>query len=297
MEALQKLDQKHYDLVIIDVMMPYMSGFELCERIRHKHLANKLPVIMLTAKNTISDLLKGFEAGVNDYLTKPFSIDELLTRIRTHLRLKDFYLASDKFVPIEFLKAIGRESITEAKIGDFTNGHFTIMFSDIRNYTSLSELLSPEENFKFINGYVGRMGPLIRKHQGFVNQYLGDAIMAIFPKKVEYAIDASIEMQHAIQQYNEERGNKQRKVIEVGIGLHTGDLILGIIGDLDRADPATLADSVNLASRIEGLTKFFGVKLIVSEDVYDQLENPENYHFRCLGKIQVKGRSGAITIY
>ncbi len=296
-EALDKLKQRHFDLVILDVMMPTMSGFELCEKIREKHLANKLPVIMLTAKNTITDLLRGFEVGVNDYLTKPFSIDELLSRIRTHLHLKNFYQASDKFVPVEFLKAIGRESITDAKIGDYTNARFTILFSDIRNYTTLSENLSPEDNFKFINAYVGRMGPYIKKYKGFVNQYLGDAIMAIYPSEVEYALDSAIEMQHAIQVYNLERKKKGRDAMEAGMGLHTGALIMGIIGDEERADPTTLADAVNIASRMEGLTKYFGVRVLISETVFKQLNKPDDYLFRCLGKIQVKGKSSALVMY
>jgi signal transduction histidine kinase/DNA-binding response OmpR family regulator/TolA-binding protein len=296
-EALLKLQTQIYDLVILDVMMPNMSGFEVCKKIRETHLMNKLPVIMLTAKNTISDLLKGFEVGVNDYLTKPFSKDELLSRIHTHLRLKDFYKASDKFVPIEFLNAIGRNSITEAKIGDFTNGQFTIVFSDIRNYTGLAENLSPEQNFKFINGFVGRMGPIIKKHQGFVNQYLGDAIMSIFPAAVEFALDASIEMHHTIHDYNVDRSSKERASIEVGMGIHTGPLIMGIIGDQERADPATLADTVNIASRIEGLTKYFGVKILISHEVYLQLVDKNRYSFRSLGKIQLKGKSRSITVY
>ncbi len=296
-EALEKIKSNRFDLVIVDVMMPNMTGFELCRRIRETHLMNKLPLIMLTAKNSITDLLKGFESGINDYLTKPFSKDELLSRLRTHLRLKNFYVAADKFVPIEFLKALGRESITEAKIGDFTADRFTIMFSDIRDSTTLAEQFTPEDNFKFINGFVGRMGPLIRNNHGFVNQYLGDAIMSIFPTNANDALNAAIQMQQTMHAYNEERIQKGRLKVEIGVGLHTGDLIMGIIGDDDRADPATLADTVNVASRIEGLTKYFGSKILISEDTYNLLENPEQYHFRSLGKIQLKGKTKVLTMY
>ena len=296
-EALQKIKEKTYDLVILDVMMPNMSGFDLCIKIRELYLMNKLPVIMLTAKNSISDLLRGFESGVNDYLTKPFSKDELLSRIKTHLRLKNFYIAADKFVPLEFLKALGKEFITEVKIGDFTSDSFTIMFSDIRDSTTLAEQFTPEDNFRFINGFVGRMGPVIRKHKGFVNRYLGDAIMCIFPDNPALALDAAIEMQQTMYLYNEERALKGRPKIDIGIGLHTGDLIMGIIGDRDRADPATLADTVNVASRIEGLTKYFGSKILISEDTYNKLEHPESYNLRSLCKIQLKGKSKALTMY
>ena len=286
-----------FDLIILDIMMPHMSGYEVCQKLRTQFLPSELPIILLTAKNRIADLMEGFEAGANDYLTKPFSREELISRIRTHLNLHRINRASNKFVPSEFLRAIGRDSITDIRLGDYTNKNVTVLFSDIRGYTTLAEELTPEENFKFVNAHAGRMGPCIKRNQGFVNQYLGDAIMAIFPDSADSALKAAIEMQHILMAYNDERHLKGRKRIRVGIGFHSGPLIMGIIGDSERTDPATLADTVNVASRMEGLTKYFGSKILLSEESLQKLETPESFTFRYLGKVRVKGKKEAVGVY
>ena len=150
-----------------------------------------------------------FQVGANDYLTKPFSRDELLSRIQTHLELQRINKATGKFVPKEFLNSIGKEAITEVQLGDQAYQEVTVFFSDIRSYTTLSEKMTPDENFKFVNSYVKRMGPIIQQNEGFVNQYYGDGIMAIFPKQANHTLRAAIDMQLAIQQYNEERKAKK----------------------------------------------------------------------------------------
>lgn len=291
-----KKDQK-FDLVLLDIMMPKMSGYEVCHRIRDVYLPSELPVVMLTAKNRVTDLVEGFHVGANDYLTKPFSKDELLTRIKTHLNLHQIHRASGKFVPSEFLRAVGRESITEVQLGDHIEKEVTIFFSDIRHYTTLSEAMTPEDNFQFINDYVGRMGPIIRSHKGFISQYLGDGIMAIFPKELDYALAACVEMQHNVSAFNKTQEKLSAPQIAVGMGLHEGPLIMGIIGDADRNDPTTIADSVNIASRMEGLTKYYGANIIVSEDCLNTITNQDLFHFRYLGKVQVKGKQQAVGIY
>ncbi len=285
------------DLVLLDIMMPKMSGYEVCHRIRDVYLPSELPVVMLTAKNRVTDLVEGFHVGANDYLTKPFSKDVLLSRIKAHLNLHQIHRASGKFVPSEFLRAVGRESITEVQLGDHIEQEVTIFFSDIRDYTTLSEAMTPEENFQFINEYVGRMGPIIQAHRGFISQYLGDGIMAIFPKELDNALAACVEMQHSISAYNKTQGQLSAPQITVGMGLHEGPLIMGIIGDAERNDPATIADSVNIASRMEGLTKYYGANIIVSEDCLNTITNQDPFHFRYLGKVQVKGKQQAVGIY
>ena len=297
-EALEIIESgRALDLIILDIMMPKMSGYEVCNKLRDIYLPSQLPVVMLTAKNRVTDLVEGFNAGANDYLTKPFSKDELLSRIKTHLNLHRIHKASGKFVPSEFLKAVGRESITEVRLGDHSLKDVTVFFSDIRDYTSLSEQMSPEQNFQFINSYVGRMGPIISQHQGFINQYQGDGIMALFPKTLDSGLQASIHMQHKLQEYNEERKTKGKQMISVGMGLHVGPLVMGIIGDENRNEPTTISDTVNVASRMEGLTKYYGARIIVSKNCLSTLVNPEAFHFRYLGKVQVKGKKEALGIY
>lgn len=297
-QALEILQKGHkYDLIVLDVMMPKMSGYEVCTRLRKRYLPSELPIVMLTAKNRTTDLVEGFKVGANDYLAKPFSKDELLSRIRTHLNLHLINRAAGKFVPYEFLKAVGRETITDVRLGDFSRLNVSVFFSDIREYTSLAEKMSPEENFKFINAYVGRMGPIIRNHKGFVNQYQGDGVMAIFPEKLDDALRASIKMQEKIQEFNLGRIEKGKDAITVGIGIHVGPLIMGIIGDADRNEPTTIADTVNVASRMEGLTKHFGASIIISSDSMKTLTDKSNFHFRYLGEVQVKGKHTVIGAY
>ena len=197
-EALSVLAKQKFDLVLLDIMMPKMSGFEVCQKIREKYLPSELPVIMITAKNQVSDLVEGLSTGANDYITKPFSRDEFLARVKTHLNLFKINTAYGRFVPHEFLKALGRESIIDVRLGDQVQGEVTVFFSDIRSYSSLSELMTPEQNFNFLNAYLHRVGPIIKKHNGFVNQFLGDGIMALFRHSAEDALKASIAIQREV---------------------------------------------------------------------------------------------------
>ncbi len=297
-EALDIMEvEKSFDLILLDIMMPKMSGYEVCDVLRNKFSPSELPVVMLTAKNRVNDLVDGFNAGANDYLTKPFAKDELLSRIKTHLNLHRINKATGKFVPMEFLEVLGRDSITEVRLGDSHEEEVTVFFSDIRSYTTLSETMSPNQNFKFVNAYNKRMGPIINQYNGFINQYLGDGIMAIFPKSPVNSLRASIDMQHKLQEYNQSRAAQSRIPIKVGMGLHTGSLIMGIIGDGDRMDPATISDAVNTAARIEGLTKYFGVQILLSGDTLDKIEDRHEFNLRYLGKVLVKGKKLPVDIF
>lgn len=297
-QAIKILKAKEkFDLIILDIMMPGMSGYEVCQKLRKLYAPSDLPVVMLTAKDRVNDLVEGFNVGANDYLTKPFSKDELLSRIRTHLRLNRIHRATGRFVPSEFLHSIGRETITDVKLGDQTEKVVTVFFSDIRGYTTMAETMSPSDNFQFVNALNGRMGPVIQNNGGFVNQYLGDAIMAIFPTNAENSLQTAIDMQKTLIDYNQERIGKNRQPIKIGIGMHTGPLIMGIIGDAHRMDAATISDTVNTASRLESLTKHYGASILLSGDSLNQIADPEKFHLRFLGKVQVKGKNEPIDLY
>ena len=297
-DALKALNNgKHFDLVLLDVMMPRMSGYEVCEQIRKKFLPSELPVIMITAKNQVQDLVHGLNTGANDYITKPFTKDEFLARVNTHLNLHRIHTATGRFVPTEFLHSLGRESIIDVQLGDQTEKEVTVLFSDIRDFTGLSEKMTPEENFRFVNAFHGRLGPIVQSNHGFINQYLGDGIMAIFTQKPEDALKACILMQKNIRAYNLTRLTKGRSLIRTGMGMHTGHLIMGIIGDDKRMDAATISDTVNTASRIESLTKFYGANILVSEDSLLGIEDKTPFNLRFLGKVLVKGKQHELGIY
>lgn len=206
--------------------------------------------------------------------------------------------ALNKFVPQKFLKALGREHILQVELGDQIEQEVTILFTDIRSFTTISESMNPIENFQFVKKYAERMGPIIVKYNGFINQYLGDGIMAIFPSGASDALQACIEMQQAVRDYEPirtEKGETHR--IRVGMGLHTGPLVMGIIGDETRQDAAIISDTVNTAARLESLTKEYGVGIILSQRTLENIANPEAFSFRYLGSKKVKGKAEGIQIY
>lgn len=207
------------------------------------------------------------------------------------------YEVTNKFVPHEFIRSLGRDVITDVRLGDQVEKIVTVLFSDIRDYTTLAEQMTPEENFRFVSSFNERIGPIIREHRGFINQYLGDAIMAIFPGKASDALAAAIQMHQAVQEFNEERALHNESLIKIGVGMHTGPLIMGITGDRDRLDATTIADTVNTASRLEGLTKHYKVDILLSESSVHHLADRKVFHLRHLGPVQVKGKKAAIHIY
>ncbi|MEZ4776522.1 MAG: ATP-binding protein [Bacteroidia bacterium] len=290
-------EKKPFDLVLLDVMMPRMSGYEVCQRIREKYLPSQLPVIMVTAKNQINDLVQGLNTGANDYLAKPFSKDEFLARLGTHLNLHRINLATNRFVPSEFIQTLGRKAITDVQLGDNIYREVTVFFSDIRGYTTIAEQMTPVENFQFVQAYAQRMGPVIQRNNGFVNQYLGDGIMALFQGSSKDALNASIEMQAEIDRFNQELKKNGSLILQVGMGFHTGPLVMGIIGDMDRSNPAIISDTVNTAARLEGLTKYYHAKIIFSEISYQSLSPEQKELCRHLGLVQVKGKKEPMGIY
>ena len=207
------------------------------------------------------------------------------------------YEATGKFVPYEFIGALGRSLITDVKLGDQVEKIVTVLFSDIREYTTLSEKMTPEENFRFVCSFNERMGPVIRRHNGFINQYLGDAIMAIFPGNAADALSAAVEMQKEVDELNAERRLKNELPIRIGVGMHTGPLIMGITGDADRMDATTISDTVNTASRLESLTKYYKANVILSDACIQQINKKENYHLRYLGQVQLKGKNESLHIH
>jgi len=297
-EALALLDRGYKpDLILLDIMMPRMTGYEVCEKIREKFTAIEVPIVMLTAKNQVSDLVQGFNAGANDFLTKPFVKNELLARIKTHIRLAKINAAYGRFVPHDFLRFLGHESILDVQLGDQIQKEMTVLFSDIRSFTTISEAMTPQENFNFINSYLSRVSPVIRAHKGFIDKYIGDAIMALFPESVDDAIRAAVEMQKQVIIYNQHRQRSNYPPIAIGIGLHTGTLMLGTIGEEERMESTVIADAVNLASRLEGLTKVYGSGILVTESILDRLGDREQYMYRFVDRVTVKGKKTAVSVF
>ncbi len=298
MEALEIIrNHPPFDLILLDVMMPRMTGYELCQRLREQHPPQKLPIVLLTAKNQETDLLEGFEVGANDYLIKPVSKNELLARIKTHIELSKINGAYGRFVPHQFLDLLDKESIVDVQLGDHTEMDLSILFSDIRSFTSLSEKMTPEENFRFLNDYLKRMEPLVKQNHGFIDKYIGDAVMALFNAEADDAINAALAMLHALQEFNQSRMSQKSPPIQIGIGINTGTSMLGTVGGANRMEGTVISDAVNLASRLEGLTKLYGASLLISEHTFHQLQAPMNYAMRVVDRVRTKGKSEPVTVW
>ncbi|MDV3347386.1 adenylate/guanylate cyclase domain-containing response regulator [Leptolyngbyaceae cyanobacterium CCMR0082] len=217
--------------------------------------------------------------------------------IDANKHLSDLLEAYSRFVPEEYLIFLKQDSIINIQLGDHVSKEMAVMFSDIRSFTTLSEHMTPQENFNFINAYLRRVSPEIRNHNGFIVKYLGDGMMAVFPESVDDALQAGIAKAKRVTEYNQHRLSAGYQPLEVGIGIHVGHMMVGMVGEANRMQGDAFSDNVNLTARLEGLTKYYGASLLISEEVLGQLSQPEQYTFRLLDRVIVKGRQEPITIY
>jgi PAS domain S-box-containing protein len=218
-------------------------------------------------------------------------------RIRFTDKLFQLNKAYERFVPNQFLQFLEKSSIIDVELGDQVQLEMSVLFSDIRDFTTLSESMTPEDNFRFINSYLSRMEPVINENNGFIDKYIGDAIMALFSGDADNAVKAGIAMLQGLVEYNQNRANFGCAPIQIGIGINTGTLMLGTVGGQNRMDGTVISDAVNLASRVESLTKNYGVALLITHPTYSRLKNPSQYAIRTLDTVKVKGKSEAVTVY
>jgi PAS domain S-box-containing protein len=210
---------------------------------------------------------------------------------------KQAFEASIRFVPVEILEFFKKRSLMELELGEHISDEMTVMFSDVRSFTTISETMTPQENFGFVNAYLGRVSPIIRDHHGFILKYLGDGIMAVFPNSADDGVRAAIDKLKRVTDYNRERQKKGYLPIALGIGLNTGHLMVGMVGEANRIQGDAFSDDVNLSSRVESLTKFYHVSLIITGETYRALADPSEYYLRFLDRVQVKGRSQPVDLY
>jgi len=205
--------------------------------------------------------------------------------------------AYERFVPHGLLNLLKSGGVTDIGLGDQTEKSITIMFTDIRGFTAMSENMSPQETFNFVNEYLSQMQPIIDEYGGEIDKYIGDAIMAVFPNKVDDALRCAIAMLGALKKYNHTRQQQGEQAIIVGIGMNYGLAMLGTVGGQSRMDTTVISDAVNLAARVENLTKTYSVPLLITENVYDQLETLDTYEIRIIDRVKVKGKENKVTLY
>lgn len=205
--------------------------------------------------------------------------------------------AFSRFVPRQFVQLLDRDGVVDVQLGDQVEREMSVLFADIRGFTAMSEQMTPEDTFQFINSFFRRMEPAIRDHHGFIDKYIGDAIMALFNAAADDALEAGISMLEKLADYNQHRIAQGRNLLEIGIGINTGTLILGTVGGHHRIDTTVISDAVNIAARLEELTKRYGVSLLISQDTIDQLDAPEQYSIRLIDKVQVRGRTRFLNVF
>jgi class 3 adenylate cyclase len=287
-KALEKLDATAFDLVLLDIMMPGMSGIEVLRKVRETRTAADLPIIMATAKAQSEDVVEALKLGANDYVTKPIDFPVALARVNTQLSLKRAgdeirRLVGDLEVRNRFIRnTFGRylsdeivSSILENPEGLELGGQrriVTILMSDLRGFTSTAERLAPEQVVRMLNHYLGAMADVIMQYRGTIDEFIGDAILVIFGAPVQRQDDAqravacAAAMQLAmdgVNAWNREQGLPE---VEMGIALHTGEVVVGNIGSEKRAKYGVVGTTVNLTSRIETYT--VGGQVLLSDATY-----------------------------
>ena len=211
--------------------------------------------------------------------------------------LKVYSEACERFVPGEFLRFLAKDSLVGVRLGDHVQREMAVLFADIRSFTSISERMTPEQIFAFLNEYLHRTGPLIREHGGFIDKYIGDGVMSLFPAKPDDALRAAIALQHEVRLFNRHLDDEGIAPITVGVGIHHGELMLGTIGERGRMETTVISDAVNIASRLETATKQFGCSILLSQQTVTMLAEPHRFMLRLLGSVQMRGKALGVEIY
>ena len=298
-------DEKNSYETLVEIITEHSTGLE--NQIRHKN--REMQIYIEQVKKVIDAAIavknNSFDPQIlSEVATRSDTLGEL-AQVFSHMvqtvkareqELEKLLQAYGRFVPDEYLQFLGKQSIVDFQLGDHVSKEMAIMFSDIRSFTTMAEQMTPQENFNFINTYLQQISPEIRKHNGFIVKYMGDGLMAVFPDGVDDAIQAGIVKFEQLQKFNQSRTINGEIPLNIGIGIHVGDTMVGIIGDANRMQADALSDHVNLTARLESLTKYYGVSLLISGDVVQRLSQPQKYHIRFLDRAIVKGRQEAITV-
>jgi adenylate cyclase len=200
--------------------------------------------------------------------------------------------AKGRFLPRTLVDRLGRD-FADVALGDRATAPMTVLFADIRDSTALTEQLSSEDAFVLIADFFARSARVVREHRGSVDKYLGDGYMALFPRCVEDALDAALALQAAVTELNREGLGPP---IEVGIGLHTGPVTFGTVGDARHIDTTVVSDTVNTAKRLEGISKRLGYPVVATREVLAAVRDPARYGGQPLGPQSVRGKREPIEV-
>ncbi len=299
--ALDKLGRERFDLVLLDIQMPEMDGYQVLERIIQDTDLRDIPVIMTTAMEELDSVVRCIELGAEDYLTKP--VNAVLLRARINASLEKKRLRDQQR---ELIKKFATEEVAEQMMAEgFELGgrlvEATAMFSDIRGFTSITEAQSPAETIELLNTYYTLMFEAITGHGGIVNQIQGDGLMAIFgaptprPDHPQRAVEAGREMVEMIELFNLDQEALGKLPIKIGVGIATGEVIAGFTGTLRRVTYTCVGDTVNLAARLEAHTKVVGQPILINEAT--RLGLSEDIAVEDQGVIPIRGKKQEVRVY
>jgi class 3 adenylate cyclase len=299
--AMKMLRSTPFDVILLDIDMPEMNGFEVLEALLKDDELRDLPVIMTSASDELDRVVKCIEMGAEDYLVKPLNPVLLRARVNTSLEKKRLRDQQRKlfrtFATPEVAEQLLREGFSLG--GKYVTA--SVMFTDIRSFTSLSEKQDPSDTIEMLNNYFALMFDAITAHGGTVNQMEGDGMMAIFGAPVyneahcEHAVRAALEMIELLKVFNEQRAAQGKGQIEIGIGIATGKVIAGYTGTEHRATYTCVGDTVNVAARIENHTKVAGKPILIDQTTRENL--PKEIHSEALGEVLFKGKQQPIHIF
>jgi class 3 adenylate cyclase/CheY-like chemotaxis protein len=314
-QALDMVAAQDFELMLLDVMMPGLSGLDVLKILRQQHAASDLPVIMATARDASADVVEALKLGANDYVTKPLDFPVVMARVQAQLALKRQKdeierLAEDLEVRNRFIRnTFGRylseevvEGLLESPEGLRLGGEsrrVTMLMSDLRGFTAVSERLGPEQVVRMLNIYLGAMAEIIMHYQGTIDEFVGDAILALFGAPISRDDDArrgvacAVAMQRAMETVNQELESEGLPRIEMGVAVHTGHVVVGNIGSSKRTKYGIVGPPVNLTGRIESYT--VGGQILVSEATLEEAGSIVTVGQPI--RVQAKGSAEPITVY
>jgi class 3 adenylate cyclase len=318
-DALEKTASFAPDLILLDYMMPKMSGVEVVKQLRQSDKHKAIPVILLTAKATQEDKIAGLDAGADDYVTKPFDSFELLARVRAMLRIKELHDRLDEWNQtlaekvkqqvgelerMNRLKRYLSPQIAETILADEENlfkthrREITIVFLDLRGFTAFSDSAEPEEVMDFLRDYHAEMGKLVFKFEGTLERFMGDGVVVIFndpircENHVQKALDMAIEMRDRVKELRV-AWLKKGFDLDLGVGLATGYTTLGTVGFEGRMDYGTVGNLPNLAARLCAEAK--GGQILTDQKTMSKIESW--FEAESLPELQLKGISRPVLAY
>ena len=314
-EALLTLDQADVDVVLLDLMMPGMDGHEVLRRIKEHPEWRATPVIVISGRQDMDGIIECIEAGADDYLFKPFNPVLLQARIKAGIERKRWHdreelyrqqlERNEKFIRATFGRYLSDEIVTdilERPEGLELGGDLrrvTIMMADIRGFTTISERLAPAQVVTLINRYLGAMTDIIMAHQGTIDEFIGDAILAVFgapqhrDDDADRAVRCALAMQQAMEEINQQNAEDDLPEISTGIALNTGDVIAGNIGSERRSKYGFVGHPMNVTSRIEDVTA--GGEILIAGSTLEALQG--DYRIGQSRELNVKGIDELLQVH